>query len=122
MKTLALCAIIGAFAVAHVNAAEPMIRHVVCFKFKATASATEIKAVEDAFAALKGKIKEVASLEWGTNNSPEGLNKGFTHCWIVSFKNDADRKVYLDHPEHRKFVEILKPALDEPFVIDFNVK
>ena len=122
MKTVVLCSILGLLSCFASVSADPMIRHVVCFKFKAAATAAQVKAVEEAFAALKGSIKEVASLEWGTNNSPEGLNKGFTHCWIVSFRSEADRKTYLDHPEHRKFVEVLKPVLEEPFVIDFTVR
>jgi hypothetical protein len=50
------------------------------------------------------------------------LADGFTHCFIVTFKTEADRAVYLPHPEHQKFVEILKPILEKPFVIDFWTK
>ena len=55
----------------------PKLQHVVAFKFKEDASKEQIRKVEKAFVALKGKIPEIADLEWGTNNSPEGLNKGF---------------------------------------------
>ncbi|MBG29067.1 MAG: stress responsive alpha-beta barrel domain protein [Opitutae bacterium] len=95
------------------------IQHVVCFKFKDDASREQIKEVENAFAALKKKIPEIDKLEWGTNNSPEGLNKGFTHCFIVTFPNEKAREVYLPHPDHKAFVAILKPILDDVFVIDF---
>lgn len=95
------------------------IQHVVCFKFKDKASQEQIKEVENAFAALKKKIPEIDKLEWGTNNSPEGLNKGFTHCFIVTFPNEKAREIYLPHPEHKAFVAILKPILDDVFVIDF---
>ena len=96
------------------------IRHVVCFKFKESAKKTEIERVEKEFSALKDKIPGILSLEWGKNNSPENLNKDFTHCFIVSFKDEEVRKVYLPHPEHMAFVSILKPILDDVFVIDFN--
>lgn len=102
--------------------AESVLRHVVCFKFKPEATAEQIKQVEEAFVALKGKIPEVADLEWGTDNSPEKLADGFTHCFIATFKSEADRDAYLPHPEHKKFVEILKPVLEKPFVIDFWTK
>ncbi len=95
------------------------IQHVVCFKFKEDATKAQIKEVEKAFAALKGKIPEIDRLEWGINNSPEGLNKGFTHCFIVTFPNEKAREVYLPHPDHKAFVEILKPILEDVFVIDF---
>ncbi len=96
------------------------IRHVVCFKFKEGADPAKIKKVEREFAALKGKISGIRSLEWGKNNSPEGLNKGFTHCFIVTFENEPSRTQYLPHPDHKAFVSILKPILDDVFVIDFN--
>lgn len=97
-----------------------LIRHVVCFKFKKTASPSEIEKVERAFSELPALIEDIQSLEWGTNNSTEGLDKGFTHCFIVSFKNPEARKKYLPHPDHQKFVSLLKPILDDVFVIDFT--
>lgn len=100
-------------------AADGPIRHVVHFKFKADATKEQIAKVVTEFAALKSKIPVVESLEWGTDVSPEGLNKGFTHCWIASFKNAADRDAYLVHPDHKAFVAILKPILDEALVVDF---
>ena len=96
------------------------IRHVVCFKFKEGADPATIRKVEREFAALKGKISGIRSLEWGKNNSPEGLNKGFTHCFIVTFENEKARTAYLPHPDHQAFVSILKPILEDVFVIDFN--
>jgi hypothetical protein len=98
---------------------KPMLRHVVCFKFKDGTSAEDIKKVEDAFSALPSKIKEIKSFEFGTNNSPENLNQGFTHCFLVSFESEKDRAVYLPHPAHLAFVEVLKPHLDKVFVIDY---
>jgi hypothetical protein len=38
-------------------------------------------------------IPEIHSFEWGTNNSPEGLDKGFTHLFFVTFKSESDREV-----------------------------
>lgn len=96
-----------------------MLRHAVLFKFKDTSSPEDIKKVEDAFRALPSKIKEVAGLEWGTNNSPENLNQGFTHLFFVTFKSEKDREVYLPHPAHKAFVEVLGPHLDKVLVLDY---
>ena len=96
------------------------IRHVVCFKFKKEAKPEDIQKVENAFSALKNKIDGILSLEWGKNNSPEGLNKEFTYCFIVTFENAKAREVYLPHPDHKAFVATLKPILDDVFVIDFT--
>jgi hypothetical protein len=96
-----------------------VLRHVVLFKFKDGSTAEDIKKVEDAFRALPSKIKEMKSLEWGTNNSPENLNQGFTHCFFVTFASEADRAAYLPHPDHKAFGAILTPYLDKVLVIDY---
>jgi hypothetical protein len=96
-----------------------MLRHVVIFKFKDGATPAQIKTVEDAFRALPSKIKEIKGFEWGTNNSPENLAQGFTHCFLVSFASEQGRAVYIPHPDHQAFVEVLKPHLDKALVIDY---
>ncbi len=95
------------------------LRHVVLFKFKDGSSAADIKKVEDAFRHLPSKIKAVKDFEWGTNNSPENLDQGFTHCFFVSFESEKDRDVYLPHPDHKAFGAILSPHLDKVLVIDY---
>ncbi|HWH68740.1 MAG TPA: Dabb family protein, partial [Candidatus Sulfotelmatobacter sp.] len=102
-------------------AAERLL-HVVSLKFKPSASAEDIKKVEASFRALKTKIPQIKTLEWGTNVSPEKLNKGFTHCWVLSFSNEKDRDAYLVHPEHKAFGKSLGPVLEDVFVIDFWAK
>ncbi len=98
---------------------QKQLRHVVLFKFKDSASTTDIQKVEAAFRALPSKIKEIKSLEWGTNNSPEKLNNGFTHCFFLSFASEADRAVYLPHPDHKAFGAVLTPHLDKVMVLDY---
>ena len=45
--------------------AETPVRHVVSFKFKASTPAEEIQKIESAFSALRSKIPQIQSLEWG---------------------------------------------------------
>ena len=101
---------------------QKLLRHVVLFSFKPGSTPEQIKTVEDAFAALPQKIKQVKAFEWGINNSPENLNQGFTHCFFVSFASEEDRAIYLPHPDHKAFVEVLKPVLDKVLVIDYWTK
>lgn len=122
MKTTLASAALALALVMSTATAAPVLRHVVCFKFKPGATPEQIKKVETEFVALKSRIPQIAALEWGTDNSPEKLADGFTHCFIVTFRTEADRDAYLPHPEHKKFVEILKPILEKPFVIDFWTK
>ena len=100
-------------------AAPRLLRHAVLFKFKDTATPAQVKTVEAAFRALPTQIKQIKSFEFGTNNSPENLNQGFTHCFLVTFASEADRAAYLPHPAHLAFVEVLKPHLDKALVIDY---
>ena len=95
------------------------LRHVVLFKFKDGSKAEDVKKVEDAFKALPGKLSIIKDFEWGTNSSPENLNQGLTHCFLVTFSSDKDRDTYLTHPAHQAFVEVLKPHLDKVTVIDY---
>jgi len=99
-----------------------MLRHVVLFKFKDSATPVQIKEVENAFKALPSKIKEIKGFEWGTNNSPENLNEGLTHCFFLSFENEKDRDAYLPHPAHKEFGKMLSPYLDKVVVVDYWVK
>ncbi len=93
--------------------------HMVAFKFKDTAVAADIRKVEEAFAALLGKIPQIASYESGTNVSPEKLDKGFTHAFLLTFRSEKDRDDYLVHPDHKAFGAMLGPYLADVFVIDF---
>ena len=95
------------------------LRHVVLFKFKDSSTPEDVKKVEQAFAALAGKVSLIKDFEWGKNTSPENLNQGLTHCFLVTFSSDKDRDTYLVHPDHKAFVEVLKPHLDKVTVLDY---
>ena len=98
---------------------EKRLKHAVFFRFKEDAAPEDIKKVEQAFAALPAKIDTIKQFEWGTNNSPERHSAGFTHCFMVTFDSEAGRAAYLPHPDHEAFVELLKPVLDAPRVLDY---
>lgn len=98
---------------------DSLLRHVVLFKFNQDTPAEKIKEIEDAFAELQKKITQIAGYEWGLNNSPEGLNQGFTHCFVLTFKTEEDRDTYLPHPDHKEFGRLLGPYLADVLVVDY---
>jgi Stress responsive A/B Barrel Domain len=101
-------------------AAAAPYRHVVLFKFKDNAPAEKVKAVVEAFKALKTKLPAIQSFEWGTNVSPEGLNQGLTHCFTLTFASkEALEKHYLHEPAHKEFGGMLKDILDKVLVVDY---
>ena len=100
----------------------PMLRHVVLFRFKEGTAPEKIKEVENAFASLPGKIDVIKGFEWGTNVSVENRSDGFTHCFVVSFLNEAGRDAYLIHPDHKEFGKTLGGSLDKVLVVDYWAK
>ena len=101
---------------------DSVLRHVVLFKFKDATPDEKLKEIEAAFGALPSKIKEIQDYEWGLNNSPEGLNKGLTHCFFVTFKNEKGRDIYLPHPDHKAFVDLASPYIEDVTVVDYWTK
>lgn len=99
-----------------------MLKHVVLFKFKDSSSAEDIATVEKAFAGLSKSIPLIKAFEWGTNNSPENLNQGLTHCFLATFASEKDRDDYLVHPKHVEFTKIAGPHIDKVTVVDYWVK
>ena len=101
---------------------DKVLKHTVLFKFKDASSKADVDMICQAFANLPSEISEIKTFEWGENNSPEGLNQGLTHCFVMSFVSEADRDAYLIHPAHKAFGKKLGPHLDKVTVVDYWVK
>lgn len=98
------------------------VRHVVVFKYKATATEAQIAEITTAFRALKDSIPGIVSFEQGRNHSPEKLDQGFTNVYLLTFTSVAARDLYLPHPEHKKFGDLLGRlgVVESVFVVDFT--
>jgi len=96
-----------------------LLRHVVLFKFKADASAEQVNEVVAAFKALPSKIDAIHSFESGTDNSVENLADGFTHGFVVTFRDEKGRAEYLPHPAHDEFVKLARPRIEKVLVFDY---
>ena len=101
------------------DASPALLRHVVLFSFKPTATSVQVDAVVAGFAQLPSAIPGIVSFEWGTNVSPEGLSDGFTHCFTLSFGNAEERDAYLVHAAHQRFVDTLGVYLGRALVVDY---
>ena len=97
-----------------------VLRHVVLFKFKDAATPEQVRAIEDAFAELPGKIEGIEDFEWGTDVSKRNMAEGYTHCFVVTFPDEDALDEYLPHPAHQELVALLGPQLDKVLVIDFH--
>ena len=126
MRNICILIVIAALAGACCNQSAPeskkMLRHVVLFGFDDEATVEQVYEIETAFANLPSKIDVIKDFEWGTDCSPEGLQKGHTHCFFMSFESEKDRDAYLVHPAHKEFGKLLGGKLKNVTVVDYWVK
>jgi hypothetical protein len=95
-------------------------RHVVLFKFRPGVADATVQGIERAFGELARALPFVIGFEWGRNGSPEKLDRGFTHCFIVTFEGPEGRDLYLPHPLHQAFCRThLDPSVEDVCVVDF---
>lgn len=86
-----------------------MIRHVVLCRFRKDA---DVEQIFGAISDLQHKIPGILSISCGQDNSPEGLQRGFTHGFTVDFSDAAARDAYLPHPDHQVVGRMVVAALD----------
>ncbi|CAF0873422.1 unnamed protein product [Adineta steineri] len=98
-----------------------LLRHVVLFKFKNTASQADIAKIEGEFRALATtKVPQVRAFESGTHIGKENLNQGFTHAFLLTFDNEQDRDTYMAHDDHKAFVKLQQGIVDNKIVLAFR--
>jgi hypothetical protein len=97
------------------------IKHVVLLKFKAGTMDSQIAGFFRELNGLTQKIPGLDDFIGGPYSSPEGLNQGFTHGFVMSFRDAAARDVYLPHPEHERVKNDIVPHVDQIVAFDFEV-
>ncbi|HZN36465.1 MAG TPA: Dabb family protein [Pirellulaceae bacterium] len=95
------------------------LRHIVLFKFKADATKEQVQEIVAGFGQLPKKIDGITAFEWGTDVSPEKRSEGFTHCFVVTFKDAKARDTYLPHDAHQAFVRLALPKVEKVLVVDY---
>jgi len=95
------------------------LRHVVLFGFKAAVTDAEIGEIVRRFVALPAQVPRIEAFEWGANNSPEGLNRGLTHAFTLTFSTAANRDAYLVHPTHAAFAQWVGQFIEAVTVFDY---
>ena len=101
------------------NAQQTVVRHVVAFQFKDDVPEHQREQAVKDFLELKNRIPEIRKFEGGQDISVEGHNKGFTHCFVLTFEHVAGRDAYLPHPAHLEVVKKNKPLMKDLFVFDY---
>ncbi|WP_448953626.1 Dabb family protein [Labrys neptuniae] len=100
-----------------------MIRHLVLTRLRADLTPEETEALLAAIRGMKAEIPGIVAIEIGSDNSPEGLARGYSHAFTVDFIDAAARDAYLPHPHHAKVGQALLAAtqggIDGILVLDF---
>lgn len=102
-----------------------MIRHIVLLRLQP--DQTEA-AIADLFAELhqiNGKVPGLQAVTSGKSESPEQMERGYMHGFIVDFSDWAALQAYQDHPDHKalgaKLVAAAEGGLDGILVFDLPV-
>lgn len=99
----------------------PKVKHIALIKFKAGTAQEQLDQLFDALLDLSENVDGIEDYVEGANSSPEGLNKGYTHGFVMSFRDAAARDAYLSHPEHEKVKQTFLPLVEDIVVFDFEV-
>ncbi|CAM1504537.1 Fc.00g021280.m01.CDS01 [Cosmosporella sp. VM-42] len=64
----------------------------------------------------------IKSIRGGKNVSPQDLNAGTTHAFVIEFRSVEHRDFWVNHdPVRKEFVDRLNPLLERlPIVVDFE--
>ncbi|KAJ5458070.1 hypothetical protein N7475_009458 [Penicillium sp. IBT 31633x] len=104
------------------------ITHIVLFQFKSDVAAQAIHDACGRMLALKDNCIHpssqkpyITSASGGKDNSPEGIQNGITHAFVVEFASAEDRDYYVQSdPVHREFIKSLDGLVEKAQVIDFT--
>jgi Stress responsive A/B Barrel Domain len=99
-----------------------MVRHIVIMKLH---GASDARRIFTALKNLQSQIPGIINIRCGSDCSPEGLQRGYTHGFTVDFADTAARDIYLTHPAHQKvgvmIVGAAEGGLDGILVLDWEI-
>ena len=102
-----------------------MIRHIVLTKFKPETSEKTIKDIYDGLAAVAEKLPGAANFTGGRSESPEQIERGYMHGFVIDFDSWEALQTYADNQEHKalggQLVANAVGGLDGILVLDLDV-
>jgi hypothetical protein len=97
-----------------------MVQHMVILKVKPGVSQAQVDALMGELKGLSQKIPGILHFSGGRYSSPEGLNQGFTHGFLMTFETAAARDTYLSHAEHERVKAAIIPNIDDAIAFDYE--
>lgn len=99
----------------------PKVDHIVLVKFKEGTTPVQIDGIFTEFLDISETIPGIENFVSGPNTSPEWLNQGYTHAFVMTFTDSLARDSYLHHPEHERVKQKAMELLDGVLVLDFEL-
>ncbi len=102
-----------------------MIRHIVLTKFKPETAEEEIAEIYGGLARLTEKLEGAKNFTGGRSESPEQIERGYMHGFVIDFDDWAALAVYAGNAEHKalggQLVENAIGGIDGILVLDIAV-
>ena len=102
-----------------------MIRHIVLTKFKPDTPEDKIASIYEGLSAVTDKMAGARNFAGGRSESPEQIERGYMHGFVVDFDDWAALKTYSDNEEHKalgaQLVENAVGGIDGILVLDIDV-
>lgn len=102
-----------------------MIRHIVLIKFKPDVSEMLVAELFTELHQIKDKVPSVASITSGRSESPEKMERGYMHGFVVDLADWDGLQAYQDHPAHKKLgaklVENAVSGIDGILCFDIDI-
>ena len=102
-----------------------MIRHIVLIRFRTDVTEAQIAAMFAELEEIRSKISGVLAITSGRSESPEKIERGYMHGFVVDFDGWAALEAYQTHPDHKalgaKLVAHAQGGLDGILVFDLPV-
>jgi hypothetical protein len=97
------------------------VKHIALFRFKEGTTEEQTNKIFDDLLDLTENVAGIEDYVSGANNSPESLNKGFTHGFVMTFTDASARDAYLSNSDHERVKALLLANIDDGLVFDFEV-
>lgn len=102
-----------------------MIRHIVLIRFQSDVSEAAIAALWDDLMTIRDKVPGTLSITAGRSQSPERIERGYMHGFVVDFADWDALAAYQTHPDHQRLgaalVDAAQGGLDGILVFDLPV-
>lgn len=102
-----------------------MIRHIVLTKFKPETSEEKIASIYAGLASVTEKLPGAQNFTGGRSESPEQIERGYMHGFVVDFDSWDALQAYADNAEHKalggQLVENAVGGIDGILVLDLDV-